>query len=201
MLVGNDVVDLRDPQSQPDALHPRWDSRVFSFVELDRLKEALSPHVQRWRMWAAKESAFKVAKKIDPSLSFFPTSFHVELYDETTATVRHELERFTVRLHETVEYVHAVATREGSPFTWSKIGWAEAACAASRQAREMASRAIQRLFDTQSEVVIEPEGRIPVAFVEGVRLPIDLSLSHHGRFVAYAFGSQRPSLNHPTQAV
>lgn len=183
------MVDLQDPQSQPEALHPRWDSRVFTLAEQGRLSEAVSAHVARWKMWAAKESAYKVAKKMRPELSFFPTAFHVELCDETTALVRHEMERFTVRLHETVEYVHAVATREGTFPSWSRIGVVEAAAAASEQVRELAGKAIARLFDTSAaEVVIMPEGRVPVAFLGGVRLPVDLSLSHHGRFVACALG-------------
>ena len=87
MLVGNDVVDLLDPQSQPGAIHPRWDARVFTAFEQATLAEALSAHVTRWKLWAAKESAFKVAKKMHPGLSFFPTSFQVELLDETTCYV------------------------------------------------------------------------------------------------------------------
>lgn len=189
MLVGNDVVDLLDPQSQPGAIHPRWDARVFTAFEQATLAEALSAHVTRWKLWAAKESAFKVAKKMHPGLSFFPTSFQVELLDETTALVKHEVERFAVRLHETVEYVHAVATRETTLATWPKISVVEAAGAASEQVRELARKAIARLFETgPEEVVIAPEGRVPVAFLKGVRLPVDLSLSHHGRFVACALG-------------
>jgi len=191
LLVGNDVVDLADPENQPTAIHPRWDSRVFTPTEQQRLADASSLHHMRWRLWAAKEAAFKVAKKMEPALSFFPTAFHVELRGDTTVLVRHELERFTVRLHETVEYVHAVATREGHFPTWSKICVVEAATAASKQARELAGRAIGLLFETgPSEVLIAPEGRVPVAFLEGVKLPIDISLSHHGRFVACALGSR-----------
>ena len=65
MLVGNDVVDLHDPQSQPEALHPRFDARVFSLGEREALGASSSPHSLRWSLWAAKESAYKLAKKLD----------------------------------------------------------------------------------------------------------------------------------------
>jgi phosphopantetheinyl transferase (holo-ACP synthase) len=57
LLVGNDVVDLRDPENQPEAIHPRFDDRVFTWAERARILAAGSPHRMRWVLWAAKESA------------------------------------------------------------------------------------------------------------------------------------------------
>ena len=36
-MVGNDIVDLRDPESQADGLHPRFDARVFTAPERDAI--------------------------------------------------------------------------------------------------------------------------------------------------------------------
>ncbi|MFB3117247.1 MAG: 4'-phosphopantetheinyl transferase superfamily protein, partial [Myxococcota bacterium] len=74
MLVGNDVVDLHDPETLQEALHPRFDARVFTSVELEALSvsapASASRHELRWTLWAAKESAYKLAKKLDPSVRF-----------------------------------------------------------------------------------------------------------------------------------
>jgi hypothetical protein len=130
-----------------------------------------------------------VARKIDPQLPFFPSSFAVELRDRATAHVHHEIGRFTVRLDETAERVHAVATPEGSsPALW-KLGTLRlGANFASGQVRDMARCGIGSMLDLDpSEIEISSVAGAPVASSGGVDLPVDLSLSHHGRFVACAW--------------
>ena len=80
-MVGNDVVDLRDPESAPETLHPRFDTRVFS--EAERAAIAASPDAARlrWKLWAAKEAAYKLARKISPTTIFAPARFEVALGD------------------------------------------------------------------------------------------------------------------------
>ena len=195
MRVGNDVVDLRDAESQPDALHPRWDSRVFTAEELARLSQPGARHALRWRLWAAKESAFKVARKVNPTLSFFPLAFTVELTDASHALVHHELGRFCVRLEETAEYVHAVASPEGSSPPFSTVeALHSTASVASNQVRDMARHAVAALLDLDpTDLEISSVDGVPVAVSMGAELPVDLSLSHHGRFVACAWTGSGPS--------
>ena len=85
MLVGNDVVDLHDSESRPGALHPRFDVRVFTPDEREALSAAAYP--LRWTLWAAKESAYKVAKKLDPTVRFLPRDFVVGQIAEGRALV------------------------------------------------------------------------------------------------------------------
>ena len=56
-MVGNDVVDLRDPESAAETLHPRFDKRVFSVREREAMAESRDAARLRWKFWAAKESA------------------------------------------------------------------------------------------------------------------------------------------------
>src|SRR5437867_200164 len=62
-MLGNDLVDLGDADSCAAALHARFDGRVFDPVEREWI--AASPHGERvrWLIWAAKESAYKAARK------------------------------------------------------------------------------------------------------------------------------------------
>jgi phosphopantetheinyl transferase (holo-ACP synthase) len=185
--VGNDVVDLGDPENQPEAIHPRWDSRVFTPQELDTLAAAPSLHRTRWMLWAAKESAFKAAMKMDPGLAFFPRAFAVELLDDASARVVHEVGRFQVRLDVTVEYAHAVATPEGSPQASSRVRRLQDGGSPSRQVREMARLAIGSSMDVEpSDIEVSVAG-VPVVSQGGVALALDLSLSHHGRFMGCAW--------------
>ncbi len=196
MLVGNDVVDLGDPQSSPEALHARFDERVFTPDEREALNASVSMHVLRWTFWAAKESAYKVAKKLDPTVRFFPRDFAVRQMTGGRAVVIHRAGLFDVRLDSTDDWVCAVATvpAAGPPATpdpvRSGVARLEGSGAdPSRTVRELVCAALGPSMNLPPERVrIATNGRIPVALWQGRRLAVDLSLSHHGRFVAWAWG-------------
>ena len=196
MLVGNDVVDLHDSESRPDALHARFDVRVFTFDELEALSASASVHELRWTLWAAKESAYKVAKKLDPAVRFLPRDFLVRWVAERRALVIHETGSFEVRVERTDEWIWAVATHTaaGAASTEHQVSTGierlEAPGAdASQSVRELACAALGSRMDLPpGEVRIGADRGIPVALWRNRRLPVDLSFSHHGRFVAWAWG-------------
>ena len=202
MLVGNDIVDLHDPESRPEALHNRFDTRVFTSDEREVLNTSASAHALRWTLWAAKESAYKVAKKLDPAVRFLPRDFVVRRLAEGRAVVVHETGPFDVRLRRTDEWVSAVATHMAANAAWTTAANApeanrsvsagierlEVHCADPSQAvRESVCAALAlRMNVPPEQVEIAADRGIPVALWRNRRLPVDLSLSHHGRFVAWA---------------
>ena len=196
MLIGNDVVDLHDPESRPGAIHNRFDARVFTFDERKALSDSASAHELRWTLWAAKESAYKVAKKLDPAVRFLPRDFVVRRITEGRAVVMHETGPFDVRLRRTDEWVGAVATLTAANAPWTHrpitagIERLEVPGAdPSQTVRELACAALAlRMNLPPGQVLIAAARGIPVASWRNRRLPVDLSLSHHGRFVAWAWG-------------
>ncbi|MGH7855988.1 MAG: 4'-phosphopantetheinyl transferase family protein, partial [Candidatus Binatia bacterium] len=78
-MVGNDVIDLRDPETAPGSQHPRFDARVFAPAERALLGASTDARRLRWILWAAKEAAYKVARKIDARAVFSPRRFVVDL--------------------------------------------------------------------------------------------------------------------------
>ena len=58
-MIGNDIVDLRDPEVQPGASHPRFDRRVFAPEERSALAASGARERLRWILWAAKEAGRK----------------------------------------------------------------------------------------------------------------------------------------------
>ena len=196
MLVGNDVVDLRDPESQPEAIHNRFDARVFTSDEREALSASASAHELRWTLWAAKESAYKVAKKLDPAVRFLPRDFMVRRIAEGRTIIMHKTGPFDVRLRRTDECVSAVAilTAADAPSTHRPVSAGierleVRGADPSRTVRELACAALAlRMNLLSGQVQITTDRGIPVASWCGLRLPVDLSLSHHGRFVAWAWG-------------
>jgi len=188
-MVGNDVVDLGDREVLEGPTHPRFDDRVFGAEERRRIRESSVPGRTRWVLWAAKEAAFKLARKCDPRVVFSPRRFGVSLGLPGRATVRHEEQTFSVRIATPGHALHALAlepSRSGGRFVW-----AVEACRPgddpSRAARSLAARVLaEEIHLPQSALHFEKQGRIPSIRVDGRDELLDLSISHHGRYVAFA---------------
>jgi len=197
LLVGNDVVDLRDPENQPGAIHPRFDERVFTSTERERLTNEATVHRTRWLMWAAKESAFKVGRKLDLRVRFLPRLFSVQLEGKTSAVVRHAVGRFQVSFSGGDDWVHAIATRfdgavddaSGPSAMVERVQEGRFAPAyVSARVRSMARAAVGSVLSiAPPEIEIATAAKIPVALWRKLPLPVDLSLSHHGSFLACAW--------------
>lgn len=164
MRVGNDVVDLRAADNRPEAIHPRFDERVFTAAELDLLgacPDEGARHSLRWTLWAAKESTLKLLRKRTPELPFHPSEFEVRLEGDPgsaavalvaragTATVVHGGSITHVRIDRDSHRVHAVATeRPGDAVVTGteRIGPDRSTAFASARVRENAAMAAGRLL-------------------------------------------------------
>jgi len=185
-MVGNDVVDLSD-QDVRCAPHPRFDARVFAAGERAALDASGARTRLRWMLWAAKEAAYKLVRKRDPRVSFSPRRFVVRLDARLEGEVEHAGRVYAVRLGNAGDALHAVA-RDGSPARIvSGVAATQDLRHASRAARELASLAVaEHLGVPLDAILLGRRGRIPTLQVRGLATPLDLSLSHHGRFVAFA---------------
>jgi hypothetical protein len=189
--VGNDVVDLADPEARLGGLHARWDGRVFCPAERKALDASPSRHLLHWALWAAKESAYKARKRLEPETVFSPKEFEVELSPLPAAggvavgRICHRGEVFELEVHLDGASVHAVATRQGQ--AGARVLWKVESALGDPgvPARRLAASSIG------SALGLDPDelrivGRPPVATFRDRRVDLGVSLSHHGRFVAFA---------------
>jgi phosphopantetheinyl transferase (holo-ACP synthase) len=213
--VGNDVVDLDDPETRLDGLHPRWAARVFTAAERAALERAAdeplagaSPWSERhrlhWALWAAKESAYKARKRADAGTVFAPRDFVVKLAPlpredgVTTGLVIHHGESFTVVVRFDGACLHAVAKELNA----APLPVLARAATVDRgftiqdptppspppgggAARRLASATIASALGLAPER-LRIGGRPPALLRDGRATGVCLSLSHHGRFVAFA---------------
>jgi hypothetical protein len=189
--VGNDVVDLAEPETRLSGLHPRFEERVFGAAERRALEASRSRHRLHWALWAAKESAYKARKRLDPGAVFSPKAFEVELSPlparggVAVGRVVHRGDVFDLEVCVDGASVHAVARSEGEAGT--RVLWRV------ERTRSDPGVAVRRLAATAigRALGLDPAGlwivgRPPVATDRGRRLDVGVSLSHHGRFVAFA---------------
>lgn len=193
-MIGNDIVDLGNEETAGEALHPRFDRRVFAESELEALACAADPRRLRWTLWACKEAALKALRRRRGRVVFSPRRFEVALKGEraSEATVRHQGAALAVAIHAGEDFVHATAWPDASRAAATVAAVERArgseATDSSRAVRELASRVVARALGADpARVRIESDGRLPAAVVAGVGPVGILSLSHHGRFVAAAW--------------
>ena len=204
--VGNDVVDLLDEEAVPvDA--DRFDARVFRAAERRAIEAADDAVRERACHWAAKEATYKLLRRQDAGLVFSPVRFEVELAAEPAAwregavqhapragRVVHRGEVVSLQVAFEADAVHAVARpleAGESPIlaTQLRLGAAEDATPAGQSARvrRLAIAEIAAALQlAPTRLAIEKRGRAPWLSIDGAPSESHLSLSHHGRVVAFA---------------
>jgi len=193
-MIGNDIVDLTDAETRAESLHPRFDSRVFASSELELIRSSGAPDRLRWMLWAAKEAAYKALKKIAPNTIFSPRRFVVKLNETLRGNVTCNEKTLSVQVWEEAESVHVIATTEEALdkqiLSGTQVLEPEDAIDTefpSQAARMLAIRELaERLGVPGEELTITRLERVPTLMHNGESMNIDLSLSHHGKLVAYA---------------
>ncbi len=191
-MVGNDVVDLSDPDSSWDACHSRFDRRVFSAGELESLPAGHSDAQRRWILWSAKEAAYKAARRACAELAFSPAHFVVDLDASLRGSVAVGARRWPLRVRVDGDCVHAVVScdeRFDGILSGSRRLGPDGSRDPGRAVREFAMGSIAADLGVSARALrIEKIDRIPRLIVAGEAAPGALSLSHHGFYVGFAYG-------------
>jgi phosphopantetheinyl transferase (holo-ACP synthase) len=201
-MVGNDIVDLRDPDADSTRYSTRFDARVFSGAERLAIANSESPERERWRLWAAKEASYKLARRRDSKTVFSPRAFAV-CQDEgcraNRARVTHADTSYYIEFDETPERIHAIAVSSPDDFasvltgvegvmndTQSKTD--PGRTGESEAVRRLACDAISQQFELPRDqlAIRKLDDRVPRLYRGGEFLALSVSLSHHGRWLAFA---------------
>lgn len=204
--VGNDVVDLKHPENQGKSRDDRFLGRVFTGEERDRIAGAANPDKLLWALWAAKEAAFKVVSRGDPTACSTPRRYEI-LLDPSEASEASLAGRaitpggeLALRIIVTDDYVHALSAATGGNLDMivqrvDRMDVGEDAGEASAFVRRELLREISRCLDCPLEELSigkEPLGPgAPFVVRREQPLAVDISLSHDGRFAAFAFELSR----------
>lgn len=229
--VGNDIVDLKEPDNCGKSGDDRFLGRVFTPEERDRIVGAACPDKLLWAFWAAKEAAYKAVSRDNPSICSTPRRYCVVMDDQVVDHTFSDVEDVTGRIAldgqdagkaidaatgsegrlagrvitprgaaalwiiVTDDYVHALAaTGDGDLATLvyrvDRIDAEKEAGGASAFVRgQLLLEIALRLKCPIDDLVIrkEPLDRgAPSVFLQGRPLAAEISLSHDGRFTAFA---------------
>jgi phosphopantetheine--protein transferase-like protein len=200
--VGNDVVDLKEQANRYKSRDLRYLKKILTDAEIEFVTKAKNTDVALWSFWACKEAAYKVMKKSFPDSAFTP-----RLWQVTYAKSRLEYSEGEVEIPQTgsvfvhlisnADYVHCVGANgleildklisgvEVLPEEETNPSFFLRQCLAERLAARFALNFHQiQIRRTMQNNELQP----PRVYIDSKTTDIDISLSHDGRFVAYAIG-------------
>ncbi len=190
--VGDDVVDLEEPGAPGAHLRERFVRRICSDSERAALEASRDPAELIWRLFAAKEAAYKVVARLAGGLPFAHRRFVVAA---DLRTVRYEDLSLELATTGGGGWVHAVATVGRAPTLIRAIERLREGNDPSAAARRLLVRTVAETVgrDPSSLTVARDPVRDawdglgpPRLLVPGSRRSVAVSLSHDGRFVSCA---------------
>lgn len=213
LAVGNDVVDLHDPRTVGKAGDARFLSRVLQDDERAAVAAAPDPEESLWIHWAGKEAAYKLVSKLRGAPPVFVHRDFVvdgECVEHEGSRYGLSLTRRGSAIHALscfgaplADALPGMGTLDQPGTPWS--GSLEALLSrlseregdpvhslASAAVRLGARAALARALDVDEkrlEIVCEPGvtgRRPPRVLLDGAPAPADVSLSHHGDWIAWA---------------
>lgn len=188
-MIGNDVVDLGDPETRSEALNPRFDARVFTSGERSQIERSPSGHETRWMLWACKEAAYKLSKRQDHETIFSPFAFEVSIEEPQRAMISFRGQRICACLSRLGDAVHAVAALTQADLLRVVAEVAAHPSEQSRVVRDLVRKRVAALHAISPDdvTIIDGPDRVPGIRLRGKLHKEAISLSHHGRYVAFAW--------------
>jgi hypothetical protein len=213
VIIGNDVVDLGNPDALGKSRDDRFVRRVFLPEEKTQIRQDSDPDCILWVLWAAKETVYKIISKKHPAIHSGPLKYRVHL-EETTlfplCNAGFRNRHFTCLVETPVgtvitcaltgaDYVHAFGSQGDQSAAGAmhlKVFRLDQPCF-HRQPESDVMRKVLRCYlgrfwhIPSGQIVIQRDQNArgagpPVVYVKGERAPMDTSLSHHGRYGAFA---------------
>lgn len=192
--IGNDLVDLLDPQSQDKWKNPRFLSRICTVEEQQLILRSVDPHSMLWTLWACKEASFKAIKKELETARFIPNEY-VCSHDLQKNSWRCQFRHLhcEIKVENKSNCVHAIAILHGDADQHahetqlvSNISELPLGLSPSQAVRKQAVQLLaERGYRNCLIIRKEEDGRVhpPTVFCHGRALAdCDLSLSHDGQW-------------------
>jgi hypothetical protein len=172
------------------------------------IRGSADPEAMLWTLWAAKEAAYKVVRKFQPSVCSIPRAYPVRLdgpgeSSSCSGTVRTPAGIAYLRCDRDGATIHTIAASQPGAdgrivrgVEWVENGpdpvASETGGPSMRVRRALAQRLSKVLGVRPSALEVRrfkgPRGLAPPRlYLHGAPVGVDISLSHDGRAVAYAF--------------
>ncbi|MEM7374568.1 MAG: 4'-phosphopantetheinyl transferase superfamily protein [Bacteroidota bacterium] len=193
-MIGNDIVSLAEV-GESRSTNERFLQKVLSPQERQWLDSQDDQEVALWTLWALKESSYKAHYKRYRYRSFAPKSFNCTVLPHgQTACIQVADSTYQGFWHIQDDVIHAVSHPDSLPKNqiWYNRLSQQIGVDSQRELSKSLQHALiveiaQRFDLPEASLSINKLAGIPFLYQENQHLPIDLSLSHHGRWGGFAY--------------
>ncbi len=167
-MIGNDIVDLRLAESNSRASETRFWEKVLHPLEWEQFQSIKGQMVNKWVLWAAKESAYKLERRAGCQRLHRPKAYQVYMDSMYVIGTRGT---YAFRMLQTPEFIHVYCCEKGVQDTVSLIDFWDA-----------------KVVISSGEYILEKlqSGALSARF-RNTHRTLPVSKSHHGRFQAFVW--------------
>jgi len=190
-VIGNDIIDLKINLKEDKASKLRYLKKICTDTEIEAICASNNPNLLLWRIWSMKESAYKIVAKKTGVRLFMPKRLETFIENEYLGKVFSEWGIFYTcsLVDEEGGKIVTDASEDRNVVTYSAVESIDSEMYASVEVRKLLQNTICNKLTSLEPAMLElkmQEG-IPQVFVGREKMPICVSLSHHGRWISCAF--------------
>ena len=180
-MVGNDIVDLKEAQHASNWQRTRFLDKLFTESEQDYIINAENPFKMVWRLWSIKEASYKLYTQLYPSRFYNPKGFECVI-ENTSGSVKFKDFQCYVETKETSNYIISEA-RFTKQELRSKIVKFKTT---NHKAQSEALKTKLLHFIGKAYRIQKNEVGVPT--LSNGKQHLNISLTHHGSYGAFAIG-------------
>lgn len=168
--LGNDIIDWQMAKTQNQKLRSRSLDKTCTPNEIELILEGENQLMCFWKIWAAKESAYKAWQRVAESKTVFnPSQFCCSFVGKNIVSVKIQQFKIDIYLKVTSEYIHAyIDSKNLSHQVFTKAQYFT----------------YLNQLNSKNWIIKKSASNIPSFENKITRENLPISLSHEGRFYA-----------------
>ena len=195
--IGNDIVDLKDSDSDLSSFHADFKYRILNSQELFDIKNNDLPNnLLLWIYWASKESAYKYMSRIYPEIHFSWKHFYFNYQLKKIFYKKYHCDcKIDIQKNK---YIHVISYPNGSNLKsiFSKVYYFPNL---AYQNVKYSSLVLKDLFTNHIASFLKVSSKdiqikknhsgyhVPYVYAKNKILENPVSFSHHGSYISYVF--------------
>lgn len=186
-MIGNDIIDLQTAGKESNWKRKGFLEKLFTEKEKEEILGSKDPEILIWVFWSMKEAAYKAnQRRFALSPSYTPKSFSckLNLINQTLGSgeVRVNDNFYFTKTTISTAFIHSVTHASGSEGITTEI------FEDPEKAKPEFIRSVSILMDVSEEQIHikKDQNSIPHLYLQNSKSSLIFSLSHHGKFSAYA---------------
>ena len=182
LRIGNDIVDLNFAKTQSNWQRPGFLEKQFTQKEQDVILNSQKPFEQVWLFWSMKEAAYKCYAQQSKKRFYAPKKFVCKITSNQSGTVNFDNIMYYIKYILSDNCVYSVAKEMNHTKMVSESFFIDN----NMNPTKIIDKKIQTYFSSEIQIKKNALG-IPFMYQNEEKMPISLSKTHHGNFVAFAF--------------